>query len=174
MFCLDLTDSNVIPGVPKATARGSHSHRFCAVMKALWFKNKQKIPPPKVTKNQKILNRASNQTAPQMFPSKPKSQRSYWHGDGQSSCYQPPVLGPSSLSFFQLTLTDLPWWQFSGESCILCSQIIYMHFTWYLKRENGRVGLSYGSAECDNYAALLKESTLRLTYAFILQDRLFC
>lgn len=170
VFCLDFTDINLIPRVPKAAARGRYFYLLCAVMKAFWFKNKQ-TNPFKITKNQKILNKALNQTTPQKSPSKPKSQRSC----GQSSCHQPPVLGPSrSLSFVQLTLTDLPWWQFSGESCILCSQIIYMHFSWYLKRENGRVGLSYGSAECDNYAALLKESTLKVTYAFILQDRLFC
>lgn len=60
-----------------------------------------------------------------------------------------------------------------GELRFVQSHYLY-DFAWYLKRENAEVGLSYGSTERDNYAALLKESTLRLTYAFILQDRLFC
>lgn len=50
--------------VVKATARGCYSHLFYAVTKALWFKNKQKTPL-KISKNQKILNKASSKTTPQ-------------------------------------------------------------------------------------------------------------
>lgn len=62
IFCLDFSDSSMIPRAPKMTDTGCSSHLFCAVVKALGFKNKQ--PCFKIIKTQKILNKASNQTTP--------------------------------------------------------------------------------------------------------------
>lgn len=56
------SDSSMIPRAPKMTDTGCSSHLFCAVVKALGFKNKQ--PCFKIIKTQKILNKASNQTTP--------------------------------------------------------------------------------------------------------------